>query len=106
MYNNKYSVNWYVPNRIQNDFTQSEEDCIERAVEDFNDYFENATEKMVSNKKHISSAKVNHNRVTIKFETEKPLVFMRRGNALRQFSRFLSEEGFDLYISNHRLMRA
>lgn len=106
MYNNRYSVNWYVPMRIQDDFSQSEEDCIDRAVEDFNNYFKNATSKMVSNKKYISSAKVNHNRVVIKFETEKPLIFMRRGNALRQLSRFLSEEGFDLYVANHRLMRA
>jgi hypothetical protein len=106
MYNNRYYVNWYVPMRIQKDFSQSEEDCIERAVEDFNDYFQTATSEMVSNKKYITSARVSHNRVVIRFETEKPLIYTRRGNALRQFSRFLSEEGFDRYVANHRLMRA
>lgn len=106
MYHNRYTVNWYVPMRVQEDFTQSEEDCIARAVADFNEYFKKATSKMVSNKKYITSAKVNHNRIIIQFETEKPVTFTRRGNALRQFSRFLSDEGFDSYVANHRLMRA
>lgn len=106
MYTNRYSVKWYVPKRVQNDFSESEKACIQRAVEVFNKYFKNATSKIVSNKKYISKATVFHNKVFIKFETEKPLVFMRRGNALRQFSRFLAEEGVDLFVANHRLMRA
>lgn len=106
MYTNRYSVKWYVPMRVQNDFSESEKECIQRAVEVFNKYFKNATSKIVSNKKYISRATVVHNKVIIKFETEKPLVFMRRGNALRQFSRFLAEEGFDLFVADHRLMRA
>lgn len=107
MYTNRYSVKWYVPMRDKSDFSESEKACIQRAVEEFNKYFKNATSKIVSNKKYISKATVAHNKVFIKFETEKPLVFMRRGNALRQFSRFLAEEkGFDLFVADHRLMRA
>lgn len=106
MYTNKYSVKWFVPMRIQDDFSETEKACIQRAVEAFNEYFKDATPKMVSNKKYISDTTIDHNKVIIRFETEKPLVFMRRGNALRQFSRFLAEEGFDLFVADHRLMRA
>ena len=108
MYRNKYNVEWKVKNRIQEDFSETEKDSMIAAQDDFNEYFQNASEETVFNRKYISRISFFYNIVRIEFETQKPIPnILRRGNALRQYSRFLAEEGFDLYVGDdHRLMRA
>ena len=106
MYNNKYSVTWIISNTIQEDFSTWEKEVFAESVKDFNEYFANASKNSTSNKKYISDISYIHNKIRIKFETEYPLPNIgRRGNALRQYSRILSENGMDYYVHEHRLMR-
>lgn len=75
------------------------------AKEDFNDYYRDTDSNM--NHKYISKIEFSHNRVRIHFETERKLQnILRRGNALRQYSRFLAKDGFDPFVHEHQLMRA
>lgn len=107
MYNNRYSVTWIISNTIQEDFSTWEKEVFAESVEDFNEYFANASEYNTRNKKYISDISYIHNKIRIMFETEYPLPDVRRrGNALRQYSRILSENGMDCYVREHRLMRA
>ena len=106
MYNNKYSVTWIISNTIQEDFSTWEKEVFAESVKDFNEYFANASKYSTRNKKYISDISYIHNKIRIKFETEYPLLNIgRRGNALRQYSRILSENGMDYYVHEHRLMR-
>ena len=107
MYNNTYTVTWIISNTIQEPFSSAEIEIFEAAKEDFNNYFATALPSQTKNRKHIVSTAYFGNKITITFETQKMLPCKeRRGNALRQYSRFLAENGFDIYVNNHRLMRA
>lgn len=107
MYQNKYSVTWVIKTAKHRAISSTDKIIILESVKDFNNYYKNATSKMTKNRKFISDVRFYNNCVTIKFETEFPLLDeRRRGNALRQFSRILSDNGMQVYVYKHRLMRA
>ena len=107
MYKNQYNVSWIISNTIQEDFSSWEKEVFEESVTDFNEYFANASAHNTKNKKYISEIRYVHNKIIIKFETEHPLPDVRRrGNALRQYSRILTDNGMEIYVHKHRLMRA
>ncbi len=107
MYSNKYSVTWIIRYAIPCDLSSWDKEKLVESKDDFNAYYTGASRKLTRNKKYIRKLKFNHNKVTIYFETEHALLDLaRRGNALRQFSRILSKNGFDVYVYESRLMRA
>ena len=107
MYNYTYTVTWIITNTIQEPFSSLEKEIFEAAKDDFNSYFATALPSQTKNRKYIVSTAYSGNKIIITFETQKRLSSEeRRGNALRQYSRFLAENGFDIYVKNHRLMRA
>jgi len=107
-FRNGYQVSFRVTQRIPgSSFSATEEEIIDRAKERFNEYFRSATPKQTKNPKWISEIILQRDVMVIKFTTQYPLTnLLRRGNAMRQLSRFLSEEGFDLYLHEQRLCRA
>lgn len=108
MYNNKYFMTMTIPTRMRENFSNSELDRLENTRLEFNDRFQVMPSANTRNRKYIDKITTNNKgEISFVLETQYPLNDPRRaGNALRLFSILASQNGLNLYVSNHRLMRA
>ncbi|CAH1203045.1 hypothetical protein [Paenibacillus sp. JJ-223] len=72
---------------------------IQAVVTRLNSYYQNATKRQVSLKKYLEISFVN-GEIFITLKTENPLPNPeRKGQCMRQFSRFLLEDGFGQFLT-------
>lgn len=107
MYRNRYYVEMKITARLSVAFSMSELQMLEDARIRHNNYFVNATRRQTKNKKHISKIVTKGNIIGFYLETEYPVKNSKRiGNALRMYAIMAANTGLDVYVSNHRLMKA
>lgn len=74
---------------------------IQVEVDRLNSYYQNATKRQVSCKKHLEVS-FGQGEMLITLETENPLPNpKRKGQCMRQFSRFLLTAGFGQYLTSY-----
>lgn len=107
MYANRYEITMKIPGRMDEPFTSSERCRLENSRLEHNRRFTAMPRRHTQNRKHLSQISVSPTGVLrFTLETEFPLPCPDRlGNALRFFSLVALDNGLDLFVRNHRLLR-
>lgn len=108
MYSYKYVIPMKITSRVNASFSNSEICRLENSRIEHNDRFLVMMGTNTRNRKYISKIDTLVDGTLVFYlETEHPLNDIgRRGNALRFFSIIAADNGLDLFIKNHKLMRA
>lgn len=108
MYRYHYFITMKITTRMKAPFSQSELCKLEKSRVEHNHFFAVMPKANTNNRKYISKIDItNDGKLGFYLETECPLNNVgRRGNALRFFSIVAANNGLDLFVKNHRLMKS